>query len=1836
MAAPAAQADPWDEPIADPWAQAGQVLEGAAAAGAWGSTTSPMAAAAGDGAAAAGTWGPTTSSMATAAGAGVGGGDGPPAMATPLMAAQVAAAWHNGPSQSPGPSSVASQNSPGAVPAGAAAGGDWQGVAGGQPPGLHVPPGVPPGWLPGLPVHGGFPGVPPYGPPGPWAMPVPWQLPSWSWVSAPSGPGATATPTIASAAGGAPVTTAQAASVQVPQVPRPSSAPSTPVPLRRPLTELDVNMDTDSSSAGTSEIKSMLRKRAREGERPKSSIGSVKIEDFFGDRRRFRAWRRATEAQEVLYKLEPAELAMLLYLSTKGEARDILDQRPLQDYTAAGGLAIMWALLEEAFGESTAESFERAERELSSYRRLPGQSVSSYVAGMKRLRMNYLLEDPDSSWSDRAWAQRLLNRCSLSKRDRLDVFYSAGGVYNSESIERALRHRCAHLHEDERRVPAGARFRGATSTSRSGASTTSASSSSASTASTRRPLRKHGVHLAAIDEDEHGDDDEEDLEQEALGDQPGDRVHEDHTAGDADEDLDEDEGEVMDEDVGEAEVYEAFSAGWKAKAKVNARKLGRGYRRPTTISSTATSASGSARSLTEKKKASHCASCGQRGHWRGDPECPHVKSGQDQPHQPRRVAGVHEVNFTNFTFMVENFVTCHGCGKKNDPEANFCSKCGGKLSKRNWTVVTDTALGATATSSESEHPPPPRPMRDLRSVEVSKAALGKTSEPEKKVKLKPVEVLGAMDQLSKEEKKALKILLREEEEARAWETLHSAPLPTSSARGSGDFASLPRRQDPDHDRDQLPLHPRRGDLARPGGTEPPPLRPPSAKDEHGRDKAKAVKKRELDEFRQVIYRSQLEGGRCVPSTAAPKPTLSQARCTRPFEELVWSANDHGHYARCKRCDLKHILYYSHRHGVLMVGAGGATEEEVHPPPVSAWAPGLAVADTGCRTAVGGVHWHRALQEELRRLGITWETASEAEQFQFGSGPPVMSKQACLYPVGLGNGKVDVLRMSVVDGAAAQCPGLIGPSELSRWMVQFDFRSRELEVMGHRRPMKLTPTRHPALDLLDFGENLRPWDSPGMAEQKNLLLRASQSMAFIAGDSRNAELAEIENEESDPESHCQEVCFSDDSSHDGMDPRYRHEQVKRKRQDDQERWLEFLQQDLGVKVIEDHRLQDVDEDAETASDFGGASEASTELRLVRDRDDVDSITSHEFGVEHEDVSEAETSDDELVPEDVFFEGKQQKFLRKGVRQKLNGMSRSIREMARTALATSSTTSRAPTAMNTSSTTTPPSTPTVPAGRPRRGRRPGPWRVLEIFTWTMAISLAAVAAGWEAGEPITLPGWDLLDKQCQKDAKQYIATFDPDFLVIAWPWAKWSILQTFGHKTVDQLRALYESRQQQRVLLDLVEDVVRDHRSKGGVTMGKNPFTSRAWREPAIVAAFEGLPKARTDMCAFGLQRPRAEFCSHKRPLYLRKPTLLAADAAILKQAARLCPGRHRHVPCLGGVRVKGKWVKLSEWAGGYTKTFARAVVRGAEEALQHRRRHGGHHVTFARQPLLPEEAFVESDAEILDDVAVPEEEDGDGNGGGDIPLSNGHGVPVRDPSGEGSLRLATSNGDGGDDIPVSNGHGVPVRDPWIEDLARAQSMEVDGELGAMTSVEHAEFEPGSRLERLHLVHRRLGRPSTETLVRMLQMAGADEELVSMVRELKCPVCQRRKQPARPLPARPGSRPIAFNYEVHVDLKYIKDAAGELFVALSMVDAATCYHAAKLLRCREPHHVAGKLMTGWIAIYGVPVSLVCDQGGEFESDFIATLEQHGIASKVTGSHAAWQHGFCERQGALLGVA
>eukprot|EP00439_Symbiodinium_sp_Y106_P039992 s2027_g4.t2 len=264
---------------------------------------------------------------------------------------------------------------------------------------------------------------------------------------------------------------------------------------------------------------------------------------------------------------------------------------------------------------------------------------------------------PVAPGAAQGWAQRLLNRAGLSRRDRLDVFYSAGGSYNSAAIERALRHRCSHVHEEERRLPSLSRPVRSSRAPSSAASSVSASTSASSFRS--RGTRKHGVHVAEHPDEEEDEEniDVEDLEQEEQ-DQGGPLV-DDECLGAAEPDagLDQDSQE-------ETDVFEAFQAGWKAKMKAGEKRKARGYRVVPAGSAKSGVASSGGKSLALKKKSSTCASCGGKGHWRGDPECPNVQNGQDALHRPASSTShsANEVNFVNFTFMVGTLAECPSCG----------------------------------------------------------------------------------------------------------------------------------------------------------------------------------------------------------------------------------------------------------------------------------------------------------------------------------------------------------------------------------------------------------------------------------------------------------------------------------------------------------------------------------------------------------------------------------------------------------------------------------------------------------------------------------------------------------------------------------------------------------------------------------------------------------------------------------------------------------------------------------------------------------------------------------------------------------------------------------------------------------------------------------------------------------------------------------------------------------------------------------------------------------------------------------------------------------------------
>ena len=117
-----------------------------------------------------------------------------------------------------------------------------------------------------------------------------------------------------------------------------------------------------------------------------------------------------------------------MFLSTTGEAREVLNQLEVTDMQQEGGLQRILRLLEEAYGSKANERFEERQSAFLNYRCVPGQSIAAYLATLKRLRTEYLREDTGTVISDRAFAQRMLTRAALTRKERYDCFFAAGGT----------------------------------------------------------------------------------------------------------------------------------------------------------------------------------------------------------------------------------------------------------------------------------------------------------------------------------------------------------------------------------------------------------------------------------------------------------------------------------------------------------------------------------------------------------------------------------------------------------------------------------------------------------------------------------------------------------------------------------------------------------------------------------------------------------------------------------------------------------------------------------------------------------------------------------------------------------------------------------------------------------------------------------------------------------------------------------------------------------------------------------------------------------------------------------------------------------------------------------------------------------------------------------------------------------------------------------------------------------------------------------------------------------------------------------------------------------------
>ena len=200
---------------------------------------------------------------------------------------------------------------------------------------------------------------------------------------------------------------------------------------------------------------------------------------------------------------------------------------------------------------------------------------------------------------------------------------------------------------------------------------------------------------------------------------------------------------------------------------------------------------------------------------------------------------------------------------------------------------------------------------------------------------------------------------------------------------------------------------------------------------------------------------------------------------------------------------------------------------------------------------------------------------------------------------------------------------------------------------------------------------------------------------------------------------------------------------------------------------------------------------------------------------------------------------------------------------------------------------------------RKRRSGPFRIVEVCTWTCMLTIVAAGMGWDGWEPVTLPRFDLLTCSGRNAARHYMSQLDPDFIPLAPRCTEWCQFQNINQRTPMQVRRLRQRRREQLVLLGFIDEVAQwqHRRGRGGdppAWMIENPLRSLAWVQAPLVAtaAMQDVGTVITDACVWGKRRPDTG-------VLIKKPTKLIGTPTVMDSVNARCPGDHEHAPIEGG-------------------------------------------------------------------------------------------------------------------------------------------------------------------------------------------------------------------------------------------------------------------------------------------------------------------------------------------------
>lgn len=194
-----------------------------------------------------------------------------------------------------------------------------------------------------------------------------------------------------------------------------------------------------------------------------------------------------------------------------------------------------------------------------------------------------------------------------------------------------------------------------------------------------------------------------------------------------------------------------------------------------------------------------------------------------------------------------------------------------------------------------------------------------------------------------------------------------------------------------------------------------------------------------------------------------------------------------------------------------------------------------------------------------------------------------------------------------------------------------------------------------------------------------------------------------------------------------------------------------------------------------------------------------------------------------------------------------------------------------------------------------------------------------------------------------------------------------------------------------------------------------------------------------------------------------------------------------------------------------------------------------------------------------------------------------------------------------------------------------TMPIGDTVEALLSVDERSTEENRK--RIEKLHKQFAHPTAQKLKYLLEDADvSDKTTLDLVDDVvsKCEVCkQYKKTPPRPVVGLPLAK--EFNEVVALDLKEWK--SGIYF--LHIIDVATCFSVAGVIRHKTPKVIIEKVMKLWIGSgMGAPKKFLSDNGGEFANEeFRDMAENLNIEIWNTAGYSPWQNGLCERNHAVV---